>query len=36
VKKARKQLKITGFQAIGGKTAQGKQLYEKAKALYKA
>mmetsp|Transcript_37487 Transcript_37487/g.72122 ORF Transcript_37487/g.72122 Transcript_37487/m.72122 type:complete len:202 (-) Transcript_37487:232-837(-) len=36
VKKARKELKITGFQAIGGKTAQGKQLYEKAKALYKA
>jgi len=36
VKKAREELKITGFQAIGGKTAQGKKLYEKAKALYKA
>merc|ERR1719433_941170 len=35
VKKAREELQIRGFQAIGGKTTQGKKLYEKAKALYK-
>merc|ERR1712018_303702 len=32
-KQARKQLGITGFCAVGGKTAQGKALYAKAKAL---
>merc|ERR1711933_460588 len=32
-KAARKALKITGFVAIGGKTAQGKALYAKAKAI---
>jgi len=32
-KKARKELKIKGFQAIGGKTAQGKKLLEKIKSL---
>merc|ERR1739846_241031 len=30
---ARKQLGITGFCAVGGKTAQGKALYAKAKAI---
>merc|ERR1711948_251212 len=33
---ARKQLNIKGFVAVGGKTAQGKALYAKAKSLYKA
>merc|ERR1712014_568825 len=33
VQKARKALGVTGFCAIGGKTAQGKALYAKAKAL---
>merc|ERR1719446_1358959 len=33
---ARKELGIKGFQAVGGKTAQGKALYAKAKSLYKA
>merc|ERR1719350_2129249 len=33
---ARKQLKIKGFVAVGGKTAEGKALYAKAKSLYKA
>merc|ERR1712113_113731 len=33
---ARKQLNIKGFVAMGGKTAQGKALYAKAKSLYKA
>merc|ERR1712024_24519 len=32
---ARKALGVTGFVAVGGKTAQGKALYAKAKALYK-
>merc|ERR1712151_303898 len=32
-KQARKQLGIKGFCAVGGKTAQGKALYAKAKAL---
>ena len=32
---ARKALKVTGFCPIGGKTAQGKALYAKAKALLK-
>ena len=35
VNKARTALKITGFCAVNGKTAQGKALYAKAKALYK-
>merc|ERR1712186_210234 len=33
VKKARKALNLTGFVAIGGKSATGKALYAKAKAL---
>merc|ERR1740122_947961 len=33
VKKARKALSLTGFVAIGGKSATGKALYAKAKAL---
>merc|ERR1712043_26417 len=33
VKQARKQLGITGFCAVGGKTAQGKALYAKTKAI---
>merc|ERR1712217_355717 len=33
VKKARKELGIKGFCAVGGKTAQGKALYAKAKSL---
>merc|ERR1712176_656487 len=33
VKKARKALGLTGFVAIGGKTAAGKALYAKAKSL---
>merc|ERR1739844_883595 len=33
VQQARKQLNITGFCAVNGKTAQGKALYAKAKAL---
>merc|ERR1712098_503416 len=32
VKQARKQLGVTGFCAVNGKTAQGKALYAKAKA----
>merc|ERR1712241_1657810 len=32
-KKARKELKITGFCPVGGKTAQGKALYAKVKSL---
>merc|ERR1719384_1319979 len=31
---ARKQLNITGFVACGGKTAQGKALYAKAKSIF--
>ena len=34
VMKARKELGIKGFCAIGGKNAQGKALYAKAKAFY--
>ena len=34
--KARKELDIKGFCAVGGKTAQGKALYAKAKAIYAA
>merc|ERR1719215_1131005 len=33
VKKARKELGVTGFVAIGGKSAAGKALYAKAKSL---
>ncbi len=33
VKQARKALGVTGFVAIGGKTAAGKALYAKAKSL---
>merc|ERR1712038_825193 len=32
-KKARKDLKITGFVAVGGQTAQGKALYAKVKSI---
>merc|ERR1712174_53160 len=35
-KAAKKELGITGFVAVNGKTAQGRALYAKAKALYKA
>merc|ERR1712117_814500 len=35
VKAARKALNLTGFVAIGGKSAAGKALYAKAKALLK-
>merc|ERR1719222_384922 len=35
-KAARKALNITGFVAMNGKTAKGKALYAKAKALYTA
>jgi len=34
VKKAKKALNITGFCVVNGKTAQGKALYVKAKALF--
>merc|ERR1719145_356954 len=33
VKQARKELRIQGFCAVNGKTAQGKALYAKAKAI---
>lgn len=33
---ARKELGVKGFCAVGGKSAQGKALYAKAKALYAA
>ena len=33
---ARKELGIKGFCAVGGKSAQGKALYAKAKAIYAA
>merc|ERR1719203_1904759 len=33
VKQARKQLNITGFCAVNGKTAQGKALYSKVKSI---
>merc|ERR1740116_78181 len=32
-KQARKSLGVTGFCAVGGKTAQGKALYAKAKSI---
>merc|ERR1719264_1801708 len=34
VKQARKALKITGFCAVNGKTATGKEVYAKAKAIF--
>merc|ERR1719336_2651680 len=34
VKQARKELKITGFCAVNGKTATGKTVYAKAKAIF--
>merc|ERR1711920_764580 len=34
VQAAKKALNIKGFAIVGGKTAQGKALYAKAKALY--
>ena len=36
VTKARKELGIKGFCAVNGKSAQGKALYAKAKAIYAA
>merc|ERR1712045_524111 len=33
IQQTRKQLGIAGFCAVGGKTAQGKALYAKAKAI---
>lgn len=33
---ARKELGLKGFCAVGGKSAQGKALYSKAKAIYAA
>eukprot|EP00440_Ansanella_granifera_P039575 gb/GFBE01042927.1/.p1 GENE.gb/GFBE01042927.1/~~gb/GFBE01042927.1/.p1 ORF type:complete len:101 (+),score=37.86 gb/GFBE01042927.1/:1-303(+) len=36
VQTARKELGIKGFCAVGGKSAQGKALYAKAKSLYNA
>merc|ERR1712122_174350 len=34
VKQARKELKVTGFCAVSGKTATGKAVYAKAKAIF--
>merc|ERR1719198_1606999 len=34
VMQARKELGITGFCAVGGKSAQGKAVYAKAKSIY--
>merc|ERR1719210_2459032 len=34
VKQARKELKVTGFCAVNGKTATGKAVYAKAKAIF--
>ena len=36
VSTARKELGLKGFCAVGGKSAQGKALYAKAKAIYAA
>merc|ERR1712087_961753 len=36
VQAARKELNLKGMVVIGGKSAQGRALYAKAKALYKA
>merc|ERR1712087_1006575 len=35
VQKARKSLKISGFQAVGGKSAQGQALLRAARSFYK-
>merc|ERR1719183_1117364 len=35
VQAAKKQLDITGFVPVGGKSAKGKALYAKAKAIFK-
>merc|ERR1712084_172829 len=35
VKQARKELNVKGFVGVGGKTAAGKALYAKAKAIYR-
>merc|ERR1719377_27017 len=35
VQAAKKQLGITGFVPVGGKSAKGKALYAKAKAIFK-
>merc|ERR1719463_461071 len=34
VKQARKELKVTGFCAVNGKTATGREVYAKAKAIF--
>merc|ERR1712099_135391 len=36
VQQAKKELNLSGMVCIGGKTAQGRALYAKAKAIYKA
>merc|ERR1712084_25533 len=36
VTQAKKELNLKGFVAVGGKSAQGRALYAKAKAIYKA
>merc|ERR1719436_514678 len=36
VQQARKELNVKGFVGVGGKTAVGKSLYAKAKAIYTA
>jgi len=36
VQQAKKELKMKGMVFVGGKTAQGRALYAKAKAIYKA
>jgi hypothetical protein len=36
VQQAKKELNLKGFVIVGGKTAQGRALYAKAKAIYKA
>jgi len=36
VKEARKNLKLEGFAAIGGKTKEGQALLAKARSIYKA
>lgn len=35
VTRARKEMGIRGFQAVGGKSQVGQALYKKAKSLYK-
>jgi len=34
VKQARKELKVTGFSAVNGKTATGRAVHAKAKAIF--